>query len=143
MSRAQRYGSGGPYEDAVGYSRLVVHGDQAWTAGCTATVDGVVVAEGDWHAQTLTALGVGVAALERAGFAVDDVVQTRMYVVDIAEHSADVGRAHGEVFGAVRPAATMVGVTALVDPRMLVEVEIVACRSAAGPSAADETAARP
>ena len=128
MTPAERHGSGGPYEEAIGYSRVVVHGDQAWTAGCTATVDGVVVCEEDAYGQALTAFGIGLAALERAGFAVGDVVQTRMYVVDVATWSGDVGRAHGELFRSVRPAATMVGVTALVDPRMLVEVELVAHR---------------
>jgi enamine deaminase RidA (YjgF/YER057c/UK114 family) len=130
---AARYGSGGPFEAAIGYSRVVVHGELAWTAGCTATVDGVVVGHGDVHAQTLTAFGIGLAALERAGFGIGDVVQTRMYVVDLPSCSADVGRAHGEIFADVRPAATMVGVAALIDPRMLVEVELVAARGAAGP----------
>ena len=128
MTPAERHGSGGPYEEAIGYSRVVVHGDRAWTAGCTATVDGVVVCEGDAHGQALAAFGIGLAALERAGFTVGDVVQTRMYVVDVATWSGDVGRAHGELFRSVRPAATMVGVTALVDPLMLVEVELVASR---------------
>jgi enamine deaminase RidA (YjgF/YER057c/UK114 family) len=131
VSQTLRFGSGGPYEATAGYSRLVVHGDQAWTAGCTATVDGVVVGEGDPYSQTLTAFGIGLAALELAGFSAQDVVQTRMYVVDIAASSGEVGRAHGELFGGVRPAATMVGVTALVDERMLVEVELVAHRGEA------------
>ena len=132
MTGTERYGSGGPYEAAVGYSRLVVHGDQAWTAGCTSIVDGEVVGVADAHAQTLTAFGIGLAALGRAGFSIDDVVQTRMYVVGIAELSGEVGRAHGELFASVLPAATMIGVAALIDPRLLVEVELVAHRTAAG-----------
>jgi enamine deaminase RidA (YjgF/YER057c/UK114 family) len=134
----QRYGSGGPYEKAIGYSRVVVSGNPAappataWTAGCTATIDGVVVAEGDPYAQTLAAFGVGIAALERAGFALADIVQTRMYVVDVVTHGAEVGRAHGALFADVMPASTMVGVAALIDPRMLVEVELVAVSGTSG-----------
>ena len=128
MSGAVRYGSGGPFEASVGYSRVVVAGDQAWTAGCTSIVDGEVVHEGDAFAQTVTAFGIGLEALRRAGFDVTDVVQTRMYVVGMKDWSVDVGRAHGELFADVRPAATMLGVTALIDPRLLVEVELVAHR---------------
>jgi enamine deaminase RidA (YjgF/YER057c/UK114 family) len=125
-----RLGSGGPYEDAVGYARVVVAGELAWTAGCTAVVGGVLVGEGDAYAQTLAALGLAIDQLARAGFAVGTVVQSRLYVVDIAAHADDVGRAHRELLGGTRPAATMVGVRALVDPRMLVEVELVASLAA-------------
>ena len=128
MTAIQRYGSGGPYEAVVGYSRLVVAGDQAWTAGCTAIVDGDVVGEGDANAQALAAFGVGLKALHRAGFGVADVVQTRMYVVDVVAHAEAVGRAHAALFADVRPASTMLGVAALIDSRLLVEVEIVAVR---------------
>lgn len=128
MSAHRRYSSGGPYEATVGYSRLVVAGRQGWTAGCTAIVDGQVVGEGDAHAQAAAAFGVGVRALELAGFALADVVQTRMYVVDLPAHADAVGRAHGALFAGVLPAATMVGVAALIDPRLLVEVELVAVR---------------
>jgi enamine deaminase RidA (YjgF/YER057c/UK114 family) len=134
VSHTQRYGSGGPYEAAIGYSRVVVAGGRAgrtaWTAGCTATIDGELAGLGDPHAQALAAFEVGLAALRRAGFSAADVVQTRMYVVDVGAHAAEVGRAHGSLFGDVRPAATMVGVAALIDPRMLVEVELVAWRPA-------------
>jgi enamine deaminase RidA (YjgF/YER057c/UK114 family) len=132
MTGTRRFGSGGPYEASVGYSRLVVNGDLAWTAGCTATVGGVVVGLGDAYAQTIAAFGVGLTALDEAGFSVSDVVQTRMYVIDIAASSGAVGRAHGELFGGVRPAATMVGVAGLLDPRMLIEVELVAHRGDKG-----------
>lgn len=118
-----RHGSGGPWEDRYGYARVVVAGPHAWVAGSTATVDGDVVHEGDAHAQTLTAFGVAVDALAAAGFGIDTVVRTRMFAVDRADLDA-VGRAHGEVFGAVRPASTAVVVAGLVDPRMLVEVEL-------------------
>ena len=132
MTGVLRHGSGGPYEASVGYSRLVVvpaGARTARTAGCTATVDGEVVGVGDAHRQALVAIDIALAALERAGFAASDVVRTRMYVVDIAAHSTAVGAAHGERFRDVRPVATMVGVTALIDPRMLVEVELLACRA--------------
>jgi enamine deaminase RidA (YjgF/YER057c/UK114 family) len=125
VSGVSRFGSGGPYEEIYGYSRVVRAGDRLVTAGCTATVDGVVTGLGDPHAQTVTAFGVALDALAAAGAAAADVVRTRMYVTDRA-HADAVGRAHGEVFGAIRPAATLVVVAGLVDPAMLVEVEVEA-----------------
>ncbi len=125
---SQRIASGGPWEEAVGYSRVVAVGDQAWVSGTTATVDGVVVHPGDAGAQTRVALAGVATALEQAGFALADVVRTRLYVTDIGRWE-EVGRAHGEVFGAIRPAATMVQVAALIEPDMLVEVEADAVRA--------------
>ncbi len=126
---ALRIGSGTPWEDVVGYSRVVVSGDSAWVSGTTATVDGQVLHPGDAGAQTRVALaGLG-AALEQAGFSLGDVVRTRMYVTDIGRWE-EVGRVHGEVFGDVRPATSMVQVAALIDPAMLVEVEADAVRGA-------------
>ena len=126
---ALRLGSGAPWEDVVGYSRVVVSGDSAWVSGTTATVDGEVVHPGDAGAQTRVALaGIG-RALAEAGFALGDVVRTRMYVTDIGRWE-EVGRAHGEVFGDIRPATAMVQVAALIDPAMLVEVEADAVRGA-------------
>ncbi|HEX6887042.1 MAG TPA: Rid family hydrolase [Candidatus Nanopelagicales bacterium] len=126
----ERYASGGPYEDQVGYSRVVVThgigGCTGITAGTTSLVHGALQHPGDAFAQALVALQSALFALERAGFSRSDVVQTRMYVVGIVEHADDVGRAHAEVLGDVRPAATMVGIAGLVDPQMLVEVELVA-----------------
>jgi len=127
-------GSGGPYEDVVGYSRVVAVGDLAWTAGCTSIVDGAVVGNADAFVQTVTALGTALESLERAGFSRTDVVHCRLYVVDVAAHADQVGRAHAQVLGEVRPAATMLGVSALIDPRLLVEVELVAARIPAGPA---------
>jgi enamine deaminase RidA (YjgF/YER057c/UK114 family) len=92
------------------------------TAGCTATVDGVVTGVGDPYAQTLTAFGIALDALAVAGASVQDVIRTRMYVTDRA-HADAAGRAHGEVFGAVRPAATLVVVAGLLHADHLVEVE--------------------
>lgn len=134
-----RYSSGGIYEDAVGYSRVVVAagygGTTGWTAGTTALVNGVVRHPGEAYAQGVVALQAALFALERAGFARTDTVQTRMYVVDLPAHAEDVGRAHAEVLGSVRPAATMVGVAALVDAGLLVEVELVAWRPDDGSAA--------
>jgi enamine deaminase RidA (YjgF/YER057c/UK114 family) len=126
---ALRLGSGGPWEDVVGYSRVVAVGEQAWVSGCTATVDGEVVHRGDMAAQARVAFAGLVAALESAGFTAADVVRTRMYVTDTSRWE-EVGRVHGEVFGAVRPATAMIGVAALLHPDMLVEVEADAVRGA-------------
>jgi enamine deaminase RidA (YjgF/YER057c/UK114 family) len=124
----RRISSGGPYEDAVGYSRAVVAGPWILVSGSTSTVDGEVRHEGDAYAQTLEAFAVVRRALEEAGASLADVVRTRMYVADMQD-SESVGRAHSELFDAVRPAATMVEVAAFIDPRMLVEVEADAYRS--------------
>jgi enamine deaminase RidA (YjgF/YER057c/UK114 family) len=124
-----RFGSDGPWEAMIGYSRVVVRGDSAWVSGCTATVDGVVVHPGDVGAQAREAFANLAAALERAGFALADVVRTRMYLTDIARWE-ELGRAHGEVFGKIRPATAMIGVSALLHRDMLVEVEADAVRGA-------------
>ena len=122
-----RFGSDSPYESVVGYSRVVVRGDAAWVSGTTATVDGAVVHPGDAGRQTRQALANLATALEGAGFSLADVVRTRMFVTDIRRWEA-IGRAHGEVFGDVRPATSMVQVAALIDPAMLVEIEADAVR---------------
>ena len=132
-SNVTRYGSGGPYEDVFGYSRVVVAGPWALTAGSTSTVDGEVAHVGDAHAQTKEAFGIALDALARIGVTRDQVVRTRMYVTDMAA-AASVGRAHGEVFGGVRPVATMVGITALVHQDLLVEVEVEAYLGGSRPS---------
>jgi enamine deaminase RidA (YjgF/YER057c/UK114 family) len=125
-----RFGSGGPWEAMIGYSRVVVRGDSAWVSGCTATVDGEVVHPGDVEAQARVAFAALTAALERAGFALADVVRTRMYLTDIARWE-ELGRVHGEVFRDVRPATAMIGVSALLHPDMLVEIEADAVREGA------------
>jgi enamine deaminase RidA (YjgF/YER057c/UK114 family) len=122
-----RLGSGAPWEAVVGYSRVVVHGDTAWVSGTTAVADGAVAHPGDAGAQARQILATIGQSLERAGFTLADVVRTRMYVTDIARWE-EVGRAHGEVFGAIRPATSMVQVAALIDPAMLVEIEVDAVR---------------
>jgi enamine deaminase RidA (YjgF/YER057c/UK114 family) len=119
----RRIASGGPWEEAYGYSRAVVAGPNAYVSGCTAVVDGVVHHEGDPYQQALTAFDLALGSLRQAGFAPEHVVRTRMYVTHTRDMDA-VGRAHRELFGAVRPAATMVVVSKLIDPQMLVEVEV-------------------
>lgn len=117
-----------PWEDVVGYSRVVSVDDSAWVAGTTATVDGQVVGVGDAYEQARVAFGIAVDALRSAGFEAADVVRTRMFVTDIALFDA-VGRAHSEFFDTVRPVATMVEVSGLALPEHLVEIEIDAQRS--------------
>lgn len=120
-----RRGSGGPYEDSYGYSRVVRVGPMAMTAGCTSVVNGIVEGLGDPGLQARIALGSALAALAGVGVRPEEVVSTRMSITD-RTFAEDVGMAHGEVFGKIRPAATMVVVAGLIDPLMLVEVELTA-----------------
>lgn len=120
----ERFSSGTPYEARVGYSRAVRAGDMVYVAGCTAIgQDGVVVAPGDVYAQAVQTLRNVEAGLALAGATLEQVVRSRVYLTDISR-SAELARAHFEVFGEIRPANVLVEVSALADPLMLVEIEV-------------------
>ena len=122
MRQRQAVGTGSPWEATVGYSRAVRVGDTVHVAGTTAVRNGGVVAPGDAYTQATVALAIIAEALEACGARLADVVRTRMFVTDISSWP-QVGRAHGEVFAGIRPAATMVEVSALIDPDLVVEIE--------------------
>ena len=120
----QNVSSGAPWESIVGYSRAVRIGHHIWVAGTTATDEnGKVVSKGDVAAQTRYVLKKIEAALVQAGATLGDVVRTRMFILDIAQWEA-IGRVHGEYFGAVRPASTLVEVSRLIDTDHLIEIEV-------------------
>lgn len=127
MSADRLISSGGPWEAKIGYSRAVVAGDYVHVSGSTATVDGVLQHEGDAYGQTKVAFEVIAAALAQAGYALEDIVRTRVYLAN-AEDMDEVGRAHGELFGEIRPAATMIAGLKFINPAMLVEIEADAWR---------------
>ena len=120
--------SGGPWEASAGYSRAVVVGDSCWVSGTTdAGPDGGSLHPGDPGGQAHVAFAGVAKALSEAGFTLGDVVRTRMYVTDMSR-SAEVLAVHGALFGAVRPAATIVEVARLIEPSLMVEVEVEARR---------------
>lgn len=127
-STGMRVFSGGIWEEKYGYARAVVAGDRVIVSGCTATVDGQVRHIGDAYRQALAAMDIALEAVAAGGLGREDVVMVRYYVVE-QRHFDLVGKAIAEVFGKVRPACTGVRVAGLVDPRMLVEIEIEALRA--------------
>jgi enamine deaminase RidA (YjgF/YER057c/UK114 family) len=119
----QKFSSGVKWEDIVGYSRAIRVGDRIYITGTTALDEtGNLVGEGDPYAQTVQVILNIERALQKAGATLEHVVRTRMFVTDI-QRWEDYGRAHGEFFRAIKPCATMVEVRALIDPRMLIEIE--------------------
>ena len=128
MTERRRISSGGPWEARAGYSRALAVGDSCWVAGTTdAGPDGRSQHPGDIAGQARATLEIIGAALEEAGFTLADVVRTRMFVTDIAR-SSEVLPVHAEYFGETRPAATMVEVSALMEPSLLIEIEAEARR---------------
>ena len=123
MPERQLISSGSPYEPVFGYSRAVRVGNQVFVAGTVAWgEDGALIGEGDMYAQAKQAIRNIEKALQQAGVSLSDVVRTRTFVTDISRID-EVAKAHGEAFGDIRPAATLVEVKALVEPVMLVEIE--------------------
>jgi len=124
MSERRSYSSGTKWESVVGYSRAIRIGDQIFVTGTTATNEsGDIVGVGDPYAQTVQVIGNIERALKALGATLKSVVRTRMFVTDISRWE-EYGRAHGEFFAEIRPCATMVEITRLVDPRMLIEIEV-------------------
>ncbi len=123
MTADKKISSGGPWEASIGYSRAVVAGPYIHVSGSTATIDGVLQHEGDAYGQTKVAFQIIEKALAVGGHSLSDVVRTRLYVANQEDMDA-VGKAHGELFGEIRPAAAMLAGIQFINPGMLVEIEV-------------------
>ena len=120
--KRELYSSGAEWEDVAGYSRAVRVGDRIEVAGTTAMVDGLLVGKGDIYLQTTTVLQIIKKAIEGLGGDIKDVVRTKMYVTDISQWES-VAKAHGEMFSNIKPASTMVEVSALIGAELMIEIE--------------------
>jgi enamine deaminase RidA (YjgF/YER057c/UK114 family) len=127
MSERKNFSSGAKWEDIVGYSRAVLIGNQLEISGTVAADENGVVAEGDCYLQTKFILTKINKILLQAGFTMNDVIRTRMFVTDISKWE-EIGKAHGEFFKEIKPSTSMVEVSALIDPKYLVEIEATAVR---------------
>jgi enamine deaminase RidA (YjgF/YER057c/UK114 family) len=123
MPADKKISSGGPWEASIGYSRATVAGPYIHVSGSTATVDGILQHEGDAYGQTKVAFAVIEEALAQGGHSLKDVVRTRIYLAHSEDMDA-VGKAHGELFSEIRPAATMLAGIKFINPLMLVEIEV-------------------
>lgn len=124
----KNFSSGAKWEDIVGYSRAVLIGNHLEISGTVATDETGTVGKGDFYLQTKFIIEKIEKVLKQAGFELSDVIRTRMFVTDIS-HWEDVGKAHGEFFKDIKPATSMVEVSALIDPEYLVEIEVTAIRN--------------
>jgi len=123
LAADKKISSGGPWEASIGYSRAVVAGPYIHVSGSTATIDGVLQHEGDAYGQTKVAFQVIEKALAEGGHSLSDVVRSRLYLANQEDMDA-VGKAHGELFSEIRPAATMLAGIKFIHPGMLVEIEV-------------------
>lgn len=123
MAADKLISSGGPWEETIGYSRATVAGNYVHVSGSTATVNGELQHEGDAYGQTKVTFEVIADALSQAGHSLEDIVRTRIYLAHALDMDA-VGKAHGELFGSIRPAATMLAGITFINPAMLVEIEV-------------------
>jgi enamine deaminase RidA (YjgF/YER057c/UK114 family) len=128
MVADKRISSGGPWEDVIGYSRATVAGPAVHVSGTTATMNGELQHAGDAYSQTKVAFEIIAKALAEAGHSLNDIVRTRMFLANASDMDA-VGKAHGELFGSIKPAATMIAGLEFINPEMLVEIEVDSYRA--------------
>ena len=127
MSGRKNFSSGAKWEDIVGYSRAVLIGNQLEVSGTVATDENGTVGKGDFYAQTKFIIQKIEKVLQQAGFSLNDVIRTRLFVTDISQWE-EVGKAHGEFFKTIKPATSMIEISALIDPDYLVEIEVTAIK---------------